>query len=160
MREWQRVFGAGPRGAVVSLALLWLAREAAGRIGPAPIHGAARLGDGALVFGGLLTAALIAWSLHSLPPAERGTRLVTRGAFRWFRHPLYAAFLLFGAPALALKLDHWVYLAWAVALHPLWHLNVRYEEGLMRARFGEAYEAYAVATGRFFPRLRRRAARG
>lgn len=155
MREWQRVFGAGPRGAAFSLALLWLARETAERIGPAPIHGSPVLGNAAFALGGLLTAALVAWSLHSLPPAERGARLVTRGAFRWFRHPLYAAFLLFAAPALALKLDHWIYLAWAFALHPLWHVNVRYEERLMRARFGDAYDAYAAVTGRFFPRFRR-----
>ena len=76
----------------------------------------------------LATLFLLAWSVRSLPPADRGQRLVVEEAFRYFRHPLYAAFLTFFNFGLAVLLNSWLYVVWAVVLHPLWHLNVRGEE--------------------------------
>jgi protein-S-isoprenylcysteine O-methyltransferase Ste14 len=66
---------------------------------------------------------------------------------------LYAAFLLFICPAWAIFQDHWLYLAWAGLLHPLWHWNIRGEEKLMRDAFGEDYDRYCAVTGRFVPRI-------
>lgn len=101
----------------------------------------------------LVGSALLGWSLYSLPPKERGRHLVTDGAFKYCRHPLYAAFLLFFSFGLAFLLNHWIYIIWSLVLFPIWSLNVRSEEQLMRNVFGKEYEDYCEKTGRFLPKL-------
>ena len=103
----------------------------------------------------LATVVLLVWSVRSLPPSDRGQRLVVEGAFRYFRHPLYAAFLTFFNFGLAVLLNSWLYVVWALVLHPLWHLNVRAEEALMNQQFPDAYDDYCIRTGRFVPRWTR-----
>lgn len=79
--------------------------------------------------------------------------LVTSGPYRHIRHPGYSAVLALWLGA-ALATLNWVLLV-------LWPLLVvgllvtsREEEGLLRATFGLPYEAYALRTGRFVPRMR------
>lgn len=105
------------------------------------------------VFLSILGIAVVAWSVVSLPPKERGRRLVTKGALKYFRHPLYAGFLLFLNVGFAFLLNNWIYLLWAIAMFPVWSVNVRSEETLMKNAFGEEYEAYCRNTGRFVPKL-------
>jgi len=80
-------------------------------------------------------------------------RLCTAGPFRYFRHPMYAAWITFVIPGVALLLNSWVLLLLPVLLHPVWHWLVAREERLMERLFGETYLEYARRTGRFFPRL-------
>ncbi len=96
---------------------------------------------------------LITWSLVSLPPGDRGRSLVTTGAFVYFRHPLYASFLLFFNPAIALYLNDMIYLFWVIILFPVWSLNVRSEERLMSDVFGKAYDEYCKNTAKFIPKV-------
>ncbi len=122
-------------------------RVPSGALGiPAPVRWAI------LVVAVLATIAGVVWSTRSLPVSQRGRGLCVAGAFRWVRHPLYASFLSLAVPGVALFLDHWVFLAWVVALHALWQVVVLPEEALMRREFGDAYVAYARRTGRFVPR--------
>ncbi len=153
MTMYQRLFGAGPRGLVLTLATFPIAWGVAKRFGPWPIHES--VGFGALSLGVALVATLglAFWSLKSLPPEARGKALVNTGAFRYFRHPLYATFLTFFDFGFALYLDDWVFVIWAIAQHPIWHLNIRHEERLMRNEFGAEYDAYCATTGRFVPRF-------
>jgi protein-S-isoprenylcysteine O-methyltransferase Ste14 len=129
---------------------------AADAAGPLPIHGQPAVGWAALGISLIPTLAVAGWALRSLPPADRGKTLITSGAFRYFRHPLYASFLTFFDFGLALYLDHWVFLIWALAQHPIWHWNMLHEEQLMRREFGDEYDAYCARTGRFVPRIWRR----
>ncbi len=151
MTTFQRLFGTGPRGMAISLVLLAGAWQIDERLALPGITStdALRYGVSAV----LITIALlvIVWSVTSLPPAERGKRLVTSGAFRFFRHPLYAALVSFLNFGLAVLLNGWIYLAWAVIVHLVWHWNVRGEEALMREAFGGEYEDYCRTTGRFLP---------
>lgn len=156
MNTYQRLFGTGPRGLAISLLLLGGTVGLVRAVGPRPMHDSRAVGASALAIGVVLTVLLVVWSVRSLPVEDRGTRLTVGGAFRWFRHPLYAAFLLFFDFGLALFLDDWHYVAWAALQHPVWHLNVRGEEALMRDAFPADYPAYCAKTGRFFPRLRSR----
>ena len=149
---YRRVFGSGPAGTLASLALLALAAWLERRLGwpGLGLPGALRLAI--LAAGTAATVAVVAWSVRALPVETRGRALCTRGPFARVRHPLYAAFLVFFCPAFALWLDHAVYLAWAAALHPLWHVVIRGEEQRMEARFGDAWRRYAAVTPRFVPR--------
>ncbi|MEO1086716.1 MAG: isoprenylcysteine carboxylmethyltransferase family protein [Acidobacteriota bacterium] len=152
LRGYRRIFGSGPPGILASLVLFAVAKLMAGRTPGGEIHGSSTVSLAAAGLFGLAALALAIASTTSLPPDQRGRGVCRTGAYRWVRHPLYASFLL-GAFGLALNLDHWIYVAWAVLLHPLWHGLIRYEEGLMLETFGQPYADYACVTGRFVPRF-------
>jgi len=153
LSPFQRIFGTGPRGLVVSLAMLAAAWGLVDVIGLHAVHGHGGFGLIILLLSIALTAAGVVWSLKSLPVDNRGRELITQGAFRYARHPLYASFLLSFDFGLALYLDNWIYVLWAVAQFPLWHANVAGEERLMHDTFGNAYQDYCARTGRFFPKV-------
>ena len=68
-----------------------------------------------------------------------------------FRHPLYGAYLSFFNFGLAIYMNNYVFVVWAILLHPLWHWNIRYEEGLMIFKFGDEYIEYTKRVSRIFP---------
>ena len=100
----------------------------------------------ALSWWGLLTLR----SSFSLTPEAR--RLVTRGPYRFVRHPLYSAGLLIGV---VLLLEAWslpaaaIFAAYAIATV----LRARAEERVLREAFPDEYELYARRTSAFLPRL-------
>jgi protein-S-isoprenylcysteine O-methyltransferase Ste14 len=152
----KKIFGIGPLGALISLALLavaaWIDRSVGfGTIGRRVA--ALRVAGGLII---LLGLGLHSWSFLTLRDWWRDDRLCTRGPFRYVRHPMYAAWISLIVPGVVLILNRWAYVLWMVALHPLWHVLVRREEGTMARIFGETYRRYASRTGRFLPRLRRR----
>lgn len=84
-------------------------------------------------------------------PAGRA-ELRTTGAYRLVRHPIYAAVLI-GSAAGAVLAARVEPLVGFVALSLVLHVKAGYEEGLLRERFGEAYDAYASRVPRLVPRL-------
>ena len=84
---------------------------------------------------------------------RKGHQLITSGVYKRIRHPMYAAFLLWGL-ALPLLLHNWI-AGWShlVAFLPLYFLRVPREEQLMHEQFGEAYHAYMERAGRVLPRV-------
>lgn len=151
--SFNKIFGSGPVGFSVSLLLLYVARWLNLRIDLPPISNNELLLKTIFLVSGLVTLVIIIWSLKSLPVAKRGNRLCTTGAFKYVRHPLYAAFLSVFSFGLAIYLNSYIYILWAVLLHPIWAFLVRPEEKLMIDVFGEAYLDYEKKTGRFVPRL-------
>ncbi len=114
---------------------------------------------GAVLFAG---AAVLLWLTHralgrnwtpTLGIRESHT-LVTDGVFRYIRHPMYAAHLLW-AIAQPLLLHNWIagfsFLAVSV---PHYILRVGDEEQMMLDNFGEEYRDYMEQTGGFFPKIR------
>ena len=82
-------------------------------------------------------------------------KLVTDGVFRYIRHPMYAAHLLWGI-AQALLITNWIAgLSSLVIFLPMYLLRVRREEKVMLAQFGDEYRAYQHRTGRIIPRFRK-----
>jgi protein-S-isoprenylcysteine O-methyltransferase Ste14 len=80
--------------------------------------------------------------------------LVTRGPYRWVRHPLYTTAIgLF--VALGLIAANWFILLFAlIALASMRLVIVPLEERQLRTRFGTEYEQYTRRTGAMLPRLR------
>lgn len=155
MKNFDRIFGSGPIGLISSLALFFLARFLENYINTPRIfeeNSNIRI----LLFAGLtlITIVLIIWSIKSLNPQDRGVKLITTGMFKYFRHPLYAAFLSVFNFGLAVFMNNWIYIIWALILHPVWHLLVMKEEKMLKEVFPNDYEEYCNRTGRFFPRLR------
>jgi len=153
LSTFSKLFGSGPTGVVVSLILLVIAIWLDKYLNLPPIIQNDSLRLGIFLASCVLAVVIIVWSVKSLPALDRGNKLCTSGAFKYFRHPLYAAFLSVFDFGLALYLNSVVYIIWAIALHPVWHWVIGYEEKLMIGVFGQDYIDYQNRTGRFFPRL-------
>jgi protein-S-isoprenylcysteine O-methyltransferase Ste14 len=83
---------------------------------------------------------------------DRGSGgLVTDGAFRRVRHPLYLGSVLFYL-GLALSTASLASLALALAIFAFYDHIASYEERWLEARYGEAYRSYRLRTGKWWPR--------
>ncbi len=81
-------------------------------------------------------------------------RLLTEGIYERLRHPRYLSFLL-GTAGLALILNYPALYLLAATCLPALYLVILLEERELRARFGDAYAAYAERVpGRLIPRRR------
>jgi len=85
-----------------------------------------------------------------LEPQERPSRLVTGGLYRYVRHPLYTAGLLFIwlTPVVSANLFI-LYLALTAYIL----IGARFEERKLRREFGEAYAEYRRKTAMLIPGL-------
>ena len=106
----------------------------------------------------VVTAVLLIWTLRSLGPNLTDTvvtraahALVTRGPYRWVRHPFYDCMALF-VVSLALMMANWFVIVAGGVMFTLLAIRSRTEEDKLLERFGEPYRAYRASTGRFLPK--------
>ena len=117
---------------------------------PAPTVSAA--GRGLEVLGvviGLWAASALGAGLTASPLPNGRVGLVSRGPYRWVRHPMYTAVMMFMAGVAVLS-GSWLVPAGLVMLGILFNVKARWEE----ARLAEAFPGYAdyrTATSRFMP---------
>ena len=111
------------------------------------------IAKGLSIFFSIVFIIIFFWSIKSLPRAERDKTLFTKGAYNYFRNVIYAAFLSAFNFGLALFLNNYIYLIWAILLHPIWHLIISQEEKLLIEIFGNDYSVYQTSTGRFIPKI-------
>jgi len=79
--------------------------------------------------------------------------LVTHGVFRYIRHPMYAAHLLWGIAQVFL-LQNWIVgFSMLVTWLPGYFYRIPAEERMMVEHFGDEYRDYIKRTGRVFPKL-------
>jgi protein-S-isoprenylcysteine O-methyltransferase Ste14 len=113
-------------------------------------------------FTGVLCLVLGLWLFHRAH-ADLGTnwsitlevreqhRLVTHGIYRWVRHPMYLALLIYSLGQ-ALVIPNWlVGPSYGVAMVLLIALRMGREERMMREQFGKDYEVYQATTKRLIP---------
>jgi protein-S-isoprenylcysteine O-methyltransferase Ste14 len=107
----------------------------------------------------IVTAMLLIWTLRSLGPNLTDTvvtraahTLVTRGPYRWVRHPFYDCMALFVA-SISLMMANWFVIVSGGVMFALLALRSRTEEEKLLDRFGETYRAYRASTGRFLPKI-------
>src|SRR4030042_6820015 len=106
-----------------------------------------------LVFLGLAlaTAAYLSMSGHDkICREQRGTKVVSSGAFRYVRHPLYSACLLFYL-GLAVSTASILSLALFVVIFIFYNYLSGFEERLLDEKFGEEYKKYKKKTGKWGP---------
>lgn len=108
---------------------------------------------------GVCAGSLLVWTLVTLGRnltdtvvTRRAHSLVTRGPYRWIRHPFYVSIAV-SVTANGLAAANWFLLATGWLTVALLVVRTRKEEALLVARFGEAYRSYMERTGRFVPRL-------
>ncbi len=108
---------------------------------------------------GLLLAAallLISFGHEVISRGRHGhlpTALVTAGAFRYVRHPLYLGCLLVYL-ALAVATASLLSLALLAVIVPFYNFIAAYEEDLLEKMFGDGYRIYKQHTGKWLPRRR------
>jgi protein-S-isoprenylcysteine O-methyltransferase Ste14 len=107
---------------------------------------------------GAIAAALLLWTLRGLGKNLTDTvvtrkehTLVTRGPYRFVRHPFYASVAL-AMLANALVAANWFLLITGALVVALLVIRTAKEEENLLARFGEGYADYIRHTGRFVPR--------
>jgi protein-S-isoprenylcysteine O-methyltransferase Ste14 len=99
----------------------------------------------------LATAAYLSVSGHDrIFREQRGTKVISDGAFRYVRHPLYSACLLFYL-GLAVSTVSISSLAFFVVIFVFYNYLASFEERLLDERFGEEYRKYKRRTGKWVP---------
>ena len=113
---------------------------------------------GAVIF--IIGLAFLTWTLGSLGKnltdtvvTRKAHTLVTRGPYRWVRHPFYDAMALF-ILAMGLLAANWFILLSCAIVFILLGIRSATEEAQLLDRFGEPYQTYRDNTGRFLPKLR------
>jgi protein-S-isoprenylcysteine O-methyltransferase Ste14 len=103
---------------------------------------------------------LLQWSQISLgaswsdtPRFMEGQKLVTRGPYRWIRHPIYTAFLLILGSLFLITTNWFIGLMWIAMTALDVAARMRAEEAMMLGQFGAPYQAYLGRTGRLLPRI-------
>jgi protein-S-isoprenylcysteine O-methyltransferase Ste14 len=104
---------------------------------------------------GVILVVWPAWQIRRaitmLPTPTDQAQLITTGAFRWIRHPIYSG-IVSGACGLAIAYANWGMFVCGICLLILFYFKSMYEESRLRERF-PTYISYQQKTGRFFPGL-------
>lgn len=110
------------------------------------------IGAAPMVTGG----GLIIWSLllqkdnlRILPTPAKDGRLITRGIYKFIRHPIYSGIVLL-AIGYAAYYSSFYHLLMALVLFLFFDIKASYEERKLLLRFHEYWD-YKVRTGKFFP---------
>jgi protein-S-isoprenylcysteine O-methyltransferase Ste14 len=108
---------------------------------------------------GILMVPLIYWIFASIGDnisPTQATRqrhsLITHGPYRWVRHPLYSAGMVFCICLAVISSLWWLFAGMTVPLLILL-LRTRREEARLIETFGDDYREYMKCTGQFLPRL-------
>lgn len=96
---------------------------------------------------------LYALAIPDLYPSYDAGQLRTRGIYGFLRHPMYAAWLLFIVPGIALIKGTVLFLTIPLASYGYYRRAIRLEERFLEERFGEAYQAYKKTVGAITPKL-------
>jgi protein-S-isoprenylcysteine O-methyltransferase Ste14 len=102
-----------------------------------------------MVIGIWALAAMGIGNMNISPVVKQGATLVTRGPYRFIRHPMYLAVLLVIWP---LIIDHFSLLRVTAGVILTLDLIIKmlFEEGLLKKQFAE-YNAYMKTTRRLIP---------
>jgi len=125
----------------------------------------ARVAGALLILAGVpvLVHAFVRFVVEGLgtpAPVAPPERLVVGGLYRYVRNPMYVA-VAATIVGQALLLGRVVLFAWAAVFAlAVWSFVHWYEEPTLHRRFGAEYDEYRRTVPAWWPRLRRRAARG
>jgi protein-S-isoprenylcysteine O-methyltransferase Ste14 len=85
--------------------------------------------------------------------AQGPSKVMSTGALRYVRHPLYLGCVLFYV-GFALATLSLVSIALAFAIFVFYDYLASYEERFMESKFGDEYASYKAKTGKWLPKFR------
>ncbi len=101
----------------------------------------------------LAAAALLVKSSHGVVShSEPRPGLISTGAFKYVRHPLYLGCILFYLGLALFTASLFSLVLW-VAICIFYNYLASYEEKLLEAEFGESYRIFKEKTGKWLPRM-------
>jgi protein-S-isoprenylcysteine O-methyltransferase Ste14 len=137
--------------------VLYLIRPQAIAVGQLVLPEWLRWSGGAFGVAGVLlmywTLANLGKNLTDTVSTRRDATLITRGPYRWVRHPFYVTAALLMLAAALLSANLLVAGAGATVI-ALLILRTPKEEQRLIDKFGDDYRQYMARTARFFPKLR------
>lgn len=102
---------------------------------------------------GLAAVRTLGSALTANPVPIDGAGLRTSGAYRRIRHPIYTAVILLAA-GFAVAVGSWWTVAAVLVLAGFFWAKSRWEDRLLRERYGPQWDAWAQHTGALLPRPR------
>lgn len=101
---------------------------------------------------GIWSLGSLGQSLSPFPTPKRNGKLVTGGAYRLVRHPIYLAVMMvmLGGALYSGRWSRWIIL---ICISILFHFKSNYEEQLLESKFGEAYHRYKEEVGKILPKV-------
>lgn len=100
----------------------------------------------------ILAGWLMKASHHIVHAENRSTGVISTGAFRFVRHPLYLSTLLVYLGFVMLSLSLAAFVIWLV-IFLFYDYIAAYEERLLVEKFGDNYRNYQHQTSRWLPKL-------
>lgn len=107
----------------------------------------------------VMAGSLLAWAVPTLGKnltdtvvTRQAATLVTKGPYRWVRHPFYVAVAL-AILGNSLMAANWYLMVTGASFLSFIVVRTRREEEKLLEKFGESYRAYMERTGRFVPRF-------
>ena len=150
--RYTRIFGSGPTGIATTI-LLWFICIQVSNYFSIPEMGVSPLFRNILIVLFSIDASiLIVWSLMVLPIGDRGNKFISKGPYRYVRHPLYAAFIWSGTGIVSMIYKSWLLLIFIIPIHIFWAWHIQKEEKFLLNQFGYEYEQYMMKTPQFFPK--------
>jgi protein-S-isoprenylcysteine O-methyltransferase Ste14 len=110
-----------------------------------------RIGAIAAVFLLVIGISFFIASVIAVTRAYNANRLVTSGPFGCCRHPLYASWVVFIVPGIALLVHSWIGLTTPLFMFAVLRMLVKKEERYLEAEFGDAYLKYKKQVPRMMP---------
>jgi protein-S-isoprenylcysteine O-methyltransferase Ste14 len=107
-----------------------------------------------LIAGGVLILFALVFYFSTLKlmlPGIKENRLITGGAYRFCRNPLYSAIILFLIPGIGLAANSWLIITTSLVGFLMFRISVREEENMLERIFGDEYRRYREKTPLFFP---------
>ena len=80
-------------------------------------------------------------------------RLCTTSVYAYFRHPLYAAWVVFIVPGIVIITGSVIAICWPIFLYILFKLFTVEEEKYLSEKFGKEYMQYEKQVNAVFPKL-------
>lgn len=141
--------------AMFASAILYLVKPSWIEWSKLPLPDFVRLAGAAM---GLLNAAFLGWTLHTLgknltdtTATRKDATLVTSGPYRYVRHPFYVAMLGL-ALSLSLLSANWLLAAAGLSTFIFLLIRAPIEERSLVEKFGNSYSAYRARTGAVIPK--------
>lgn len=146
--------GRGAAPYIIAAALAWLAGAGLATLTwpealTIPVSFWIRIGLAGFFIGGGL--ALLSRSLRTLHRAQAREEPAMYGVYSMCRHPVYAAWILFFLPAIAIVTGSWPMLGLPLAGWIGYKAGIGREERELASRYGDAYENYRKRTRELLP---------